>query len=167
MNGALLELYRHNTWATLRLIDHCRGLDEGLLDASMPGTYGSILDTLRHIVESEEGYLADVTHERLSEPLDGRRVTLDELEERVRRMAPRWETLARDAEAQDREVTTEDGGVRVPCAVPMAQTIHHADDHRTHVLSILGARGLEVPSLSVWAHARSAGLMQELRAPDE
>jgi hypothetical protein len=26
-----------------------------------------------------------------------------------------------------------------------AQTIQHADDHRTHVRSILGARGLELP----------------------
>jgi hypothetical protein len=35
----------------------------------------------------------------------------------------------------------------------MAQAIHHADDHRSHILSILGARGLEVPELDVWAYA--------------
>jgi hypothetical protein len=49
----------------------------------------------------------------------------------------------------------------MPAAVPMAQAIHHADDHRTHILSILGARGLSDPRVSVWAHARSAGLMRE------
>jgi hypothetical protein len=27
MHGALLELDRHKTWATLRLIEHCQGLD--------------------------------------------------------------------------------------------------------------------------------------------
>jgi cyclophilin family peptidyl-prolyl cis-trans isomerase len=42
----------------------------------------------------------------------------------------------------------------------MAQAIHHADDHRTHVLSILGARGLEIPALDVWGYAESAGQMQ-------
>jgi hypothetical protein len=47
----------------------------------------------------------------------------------------------------------------MPMTVPMAQAIHHADDHRSHILSILGARGLEVPELDVWAYAWSAGLM--------
>jgi hypothetical protein len=55
----------------------------------------------------------------------------------------------------------------MPGAVPMAQAIHHADDHRSHILSILGARGLEVPEpngLDVWGYAEAAGLMQELKA---
>jgi NAD(P)-dependent dehydrogenase (short-subunit alcohol dehydrogenase family) len=45
-------------------------------------------------------------------------------------------------------------------AVPLAQALHHADDHRTHVLSILGTQGLAVPRLDVWAYARSAGLQR-------
>jgi uncharacterized damage-inducible protein DinB len=161
MNGALLELYRHKTWATLRLIEYCKGLDGEDLDATMPGTFGSIRDTLRHLVDADEGYFADVTGERLSEPLADGPVAMDELAERVRRLGPRWEVLARDADAQSHEVTSEDGGWRMRRTVPMAQAIHHADDHRTHVLSILGARGLDDPHLSVWAYARSAGLMQE------
>ena len=33
MNEALLELYRHSTWATLRLIEYCQGLaDESNLE---------------------------------------------------------------------------------------------------------------------------------------
>lgn len=40
----------------------------------------------------------------------------------------------------------------------MAQAIHHAGEHRTHILSILGSRGLEVPRLDVWAYARLTGL---------
>jgi hypothetical protein len=58
----------------------------------------------------------------------------------------------------DREVISRDGwprdgwprdGWRMLGAVPLAQAIHHADDHRSHVLSILGARGLEAPDLDV------------------
>ncbi|MGI8609926.1 MAG: hypothetical protein ACR2MY_11970 [Candidatus Dormibacteria bacterium] len=44
----------------------------------------------------------------------------------------------------------------------MAQAIHHADDHRGHVLSILGAHGLEVPDLAVWDYAESTRLMEEI-----
>ena len=32
------------------------------------------------------------------------------------------------------------------------QAIHHGNDHRTHVCTILGARGLEVPDLSGWTY---------------
>ncbi len=160
MNEVLLELYRHKTWATLRLIEHCQSLDDEHLDATIPGTFGTIRDTLRHLVRSEEGYFWTVTRERLSEPLPDGPVTLEELAERIRRLGPRWEILAQDPDAPSREVTTRDGW-RMPGAVPMAQAIHHADDHRSHILSILGARGLAVPDLDVWSYAESVDLMLE------
>jgi hypothetical protein len=88
---------------------------------------------------------------------------MDALAERIRRLGPRWEILAHDTDLPSREVTSRDGW-RMLGAVPMAQAIHHADDHRSHVLSILGARGLEVPDLDVWGYAESAGLLQEPQA---
>lgn len=164
MNEVVLALYRHKTWATLRLIEYCQGLGDEHLDATIPGTYGTIRNTLRHLVEAEESYFAVLTREPFH-PLSDGPVPLDELAERIRRLGPRWEVLAEDTDLPRREVTTADGW-RMPGAVPMAQAIHHADDHRTHVLSILGARGLEVPEpsgLDVWDYADSAGLTQEPR----
>lgn len=164
MNGTLLELYRHKTWATLRLIEHCQGLADEHLDATIPGTFGTIRDTLRHLVAAEEGYFWGLAGERLSEPLPDGPVPLGELADRIRRLGPRWELLAQDSEVPGRELTLPDGW-RTIGAVPMAQAIHHADDHRSHVLSILGARGLEVPDLDVWSYGESAGLMQEPPSP--
>jgi uncharacterized damage-inducible protein DinB len=169
--GTLLELFRHKTWATLRLIEYCQGLADEHLDATIPGTFGTIRETLRHLVAADEGYFSLLTRKRLSDPLpdglvkladlpDGA-IPLDELARRVRRLAPRWELLAQDADLPGREVTTTDGW-RVPGAVPLAQAIHHADDHRSHVFSILGARGLEIPEpngLDVWGYAEALGLM--------
>jgi uncharacterized damage-inducible protein DinB len=161
MDGALLELFRHQTWATLRLIELCQGLDPSYLEATTPGTYGTIRQTLQHLVSAEEGYYWTVTRERLAEPLTDEPVTLDELAERIRRLGPRWEHLAQDAEAPGRELITRDGW-RVIGRVPMAQAVHHADQHRNHVLSILGARGIDVPDLSVWDYAIETGHMQQL-----
>ena len=42
MTDALLELYRHKTWATLRLLEYCHGLADEHLDATIPGTFGTI-----------------------------------------------------------------------------------------------------------------------------
>jgi uncharacterized damage-inducible protein DinB len=177
MNGALLELFRHKTWATLRLIEYCQDLADEHLDATIPGTFGTIRETLRHLVDAEQGYISILTRERfqskdaaeafvLPDPLPDGPVPLDELMERIRRLGPRWEALTQDTDLPAREVTSTDGW-RMPGAVPIAQAIHHADDHRSHIQSILGARGLEVPEpngLDVWGYAESAGLMQELPA---
>src|SRR5262252_1200865 len=161
MNEVLLELYRHKTWATLRLIEYCQGLGDEHLDATIPGTYGTIRETLHHLVRAEEGYFWTVTRERLSEPLPDEPAPLGELAERIRRLGPRWEALVRETDLPDRPVMSRDGW-RFPAWVSMTQAIHHADDHRTHVLSILGARGLEVPELDVWGYAFSVGVMEQL-----
>jgi hypothetical protein len=74
--------------------------------------------------------------------------------------------MAQDTDLSSREVTTTDGFL-LPAAAVMAQAIHHADDHRSHILSILGARGLALPEpngLDLWGYAESAGQMQELDA---
>jgi cyclophilin family peptidyl-prolyl cis-trans isomerase/uncharacterized damage-inducible protein DinB len=159
MSGALLELYRHKTWATLRLIEYCQGLGDEHLDSTTPGTYGTIRETLRHLVDSEEGYYKLLTGEQVSEPLAERPIPLDELAERIRRLGGRWEAAAEDADLPAHDVRTSDGW-RLPGSVPMGQAIHHADDHRSHVLSIIGARGLEVPELDMWAYAQSHHRMQ-------
>jgi uncharacterized damage-inducible protein DinB len=171
MTQTLLELFRHKTWATLRLIEYCQALADEHLDATIPGTFGTVRETLRHLVGADEGYFSILTRKRLSEPLpdglvklddlpDGP-VALDELAKRIRALGPRWELLAEDNDIAGRECTTSDGW-RVPGSVPMAQAIHHADDHRSHVLSILGARGLDVPEpngLDIWGYAEAMDLM--------
>jgi uncharacterized damage-inducible protein DinB len=175
MNGALLELYRHKTWATLRLIEHCQGLAVEELDATIPGTYGTIRETLRHLVDSEEGYYSILTRKPFRnrneaeafvppDPPPEGVVTLAELAERIRQLGPRWEALVPDDDLPGREVTSRDG-FRFPGWVAMAQAIHHADDHRSHVMSILGAHGLEIPEpagLDLWGYAESTGQMQEM-----
>ena len=61
MARTLLELYRHMTWSTLRLIEHCQDLADEHLDATTPGTFGTIRETLRHLGRAEEGCFHLVT----------------------------------------------------------------------------------------------------------
>jgi uncharacterized damage-inducible protein DinB len=175
VNG-LVEMFRYKTWATLRLIEHCQGLEVEHLDATIPGTYGTIRETLRHLVDAEEGYFSILTRERFPskaaaeafvrppDRLPEGPIPLDELARRIRAMGPHWEAMAQDAGVAGRDVTTTDGW-HMPGAVIMAQAIHHAGDHRSHIMSILGARGLELPGpndLDAWGFAEAQGLMQEL-----
>jgi uncharacterized damage-inducible protein DinB len=162
MNGALLELFRDKTWATLALMEFCQGLSEEDLDATTAGTYGSINETLRHLVRAEEGYFARLTGRRFFDELPrSGAVALGDLVERIRRLGPEWEKLAADGVVEDREVTTDDGW-RQKGAVIMAQAIHHADDHRTHVLSVISSRGIEGPDIDVWCYADASGLVEHV-----
>ena len=55
MSRTLLEdAFEHHVWATLRLIDTCLTLSPSELERAVPGTYGTILDTQRHVVGSSQ-----------------------------------------------------------------------------------------------------------------
>jgi uncharacterized damage-inducible protein DinB len=169
MNEVLVELFRHKTWATLLLIEACGGLDEEALEATTPGTYGSIRDTLHHLVAADESYLGTVTGEHPAHPLPDEGVSLATLADLTRQLGPQWEALARDPGIGSREIVTGDGW-RTPVAIPMAQAIAHAEGHRGHVLSVLGAHNIELPGLDigedfdVWHHGIATGLMREVAA---
>jgi uncharacterized damage-inducible protein DinB len=151
--SVLLELLRHKTWATLQLIEYCQRLAPEHLDATVPGTYGTVRETLRHLLRSDEGYLRSVTGDDITPPPES--AGLGALADRFREHARRWEALFQDPKLPDKEVYNRWG--KASAVAPMAQSIHHADDHRTQVLSILGARGLEVPELDVWEYGVQAG----------
>ena len=53
----LREAFRHHVWATEQLLDVCATVPEEQLKRPAPGTYGSALDTLRHIVDADASYL--------------------------------------------------------------------------------------------------------------
>src|SRR5262249_18723309 len=106
----------------------------------------TIPDTLRHVVEAEEDYFSVLTGEHASEPFPAGPVRLEELARRLHRLALRWEVVAQDIDLPGHTVTFPDG-VSWPGAVLLAQAIHYAADHRTHILSMLGARAWRFP---VW-----------------
>ena len=59
MAGSLLDdAFAHHIWATGRLIDACADLSPDQLAASAPGTYGSVIATLRHLVSSDRWYVS-------------------------------------------------------------------------------------------------------------
>ena len=59
MTATLLDdAFAHHVWATEALIDASASLTDKQLRTPAPGTFGSILDTLRHLVSSDGWYLS-------------------------------------------------------------------------------------------------------------
>src|SRR5262245_20547636 len=61
MKNRLSDLFRYNRWANLRLLDTCADLSNEQLDATLSGTFGSVRETLMHLLSSEEGYARTLT----------------------------------------------------------------------------------------------------------
>jgi uncharacterized damage-inducible protein DinB len=157
-DGTLLAALRHNCWANLQLLGFCAKLTDEQRAWTIPGTYGSIHQTLQHTIGAEHGYLFALTGGELPPggPLTPDRLApIDELNTRARSNAERIER-ALDGLDPDRVITRRDRGTAT-ARVIASQFIHHGSDHRAHVGSILGAHGVEPPDIDVWAYGRAIG----------
>jgi uncharacterized damage-inducible protein DinB len=163
-DDTLLRAVRHNTWANLELLEFCSRLPAEQLQWIAPGTYGTVHRTLHHIVAAEHGYLHALTGELPPIELEGRgrpmrgdwTAPLDELVERARSNGERMERVIGTAADPARRIARPSGAV-AEARIIGAQYLHHGSDHRAHIGTILGANGVEPPSLDVWAYGRSVG----------
>ena len=151
----LRTMFRHHVWATQKLIDYCKSLPSEQLTDSAPGTRGTIMDTLVHLVAADQRYLAAMDGLAASPRIhETESATLDELRVAVDAQAARWETLV--DRAPDLDVTLPARGdwpeTKRAEDLLFLQAIHHGNDHRTHICTVLGANGLEVPDVSGWAY---------------
>jgi uncharacterized damage-inducible protein DinB len=151
---ALEELFSHNCWANERLLEHCAQLPLETLQASVPGTFGTIIDTLRHLSGAEERYLALLEGRPFrAEAMERANLDLSALRREAAHRAERWGRLLAAKPDLQRVVTrtrpdgTEDAATT---RTVLVQAIHHGNDHRTHVCTILGSLDGEPPILDAW-----------------
>jgi uncharacterized damage-inducible protein DinB len=151
----------HHEWATLALIDHCADLPADALNQGVPGTAGSILETLVHLIASDQRYLRVMTGETIEpavhESMTGLR--LEQLRPAFEVQARLWRDLAGRAGGLDVTIPARDDRPEVPQAADLLflQAVHHGNDHRTHVCTTLGALGLRAPELdggNYWLQGR-------------
>jgi len=162
------DLAAHHGWANADLLTFCQGLDEATLNATAPGTYGTIIATLRHLIDSEMSYVFRLTRawpER-TWPYD-EPVGIDVLLERSAMLAEAPEQFLVDDWDDERlaEAYGDEGTLDVRAGVFLAQAIHHANEYRAHVCSILGALAFEPPEVSVWGFALATGRMTPRTQP--
>ena len=162
----LADAFDHHVWATIQVIDACAALSADQLDATVPGTFGSILATLRHTVGADAGYLSLLSGGRAAE-IDEETMDLAELRATMERHAPVWSALLEQDLDPDTEVVRyrDDGSTSTaPLGVRIAQVIHHGSDHRSQVCTALTSIGITPPEIDVWDRADSQGRLGETPA---
>jgi uncharacterized damage-inducible protein DinB len=155
------DALRHHSWATLKLIDALAEVTEDRLATSTPGTFGSIIDTLRHTIGADSWYLhrlgfldAGLTDEE-EEALDvaGCRAMAE-------RHAELWPQVAvADIDPDEIVVVERDDGTatHAPKGIRLAQVLHHGTDHRSQICTALTALGIEPPEIDLWAFGLETG----------
>jgi len=158
VNDGLLDAFGHNAWATRELLLLCQGLTEAQLQTSAPGTYGSIIATLRHTVSSEAGYCERLTGEDLPWDRRSESPSLAEVAQRHDDLAARWGRFLADPFDAERTFVVEchDGtDYDVPAGVYLAQALHHGNEHRAQICTVLSSIGVTAPALGLWDYAEA------------
>ena len=141
----------HHIWATEQLIDACKVLTPEQLSTPAPGTYGSILETFRHLVITDCWYLTFFRDEpqRLEE---GAEVGLDESGDR---RSPATGPIGRSvlAGGLDGEADIVEHGdgwdFHSPTGLRLAQIFEHGTDHRSQICTALTSLGVEPPGIDL------------------
>lgn len=152
---AAVEFLVYNRWANLKLIDACRDLTPEQLASSIPGSYGSIYDTLRHIIRAEAGYYRRLTGTLLDPPFAW------EDKPGVAEMRPYAEQVSSallDAAGKmvspgSIPVEWDDGEiVAIKPLTLLIQVVNHGVEHRTNITTILAQLGIEAPEIDGWGY---------------
>lgn len=152
MSESLIKLCEHNVWANEVLLDACEGLTDAQWDATAPGTFGSIRNTLMHIGGAQQRFVTAIAGAAVEETIERRPFPgLVELRENVRTSGESLVELAARAQPGATVTTTWRGeAFTLPAWLLINQAIIHATEHRTQVSAILTQQGIEVPGLDVW-----------------
>jgi uncharacterized damage-inducible protein DinB len=154
----LADAFGHHVWATIRVLDACAAFDDAQLATTVPGTYGSIIDTLRHLVGGDVFYL-DVLRGEL-EPFEEEGSDIPTLRAVMEGHDAAWQRLvAGDLDPTTVVVEYEDSGyeTHAPLGIRLAQALYHGTDHRSQVCTALTTLGIEPPAIEAWDFAARDG----------
>jgi uncharacterized damage-inducible protein DinB len=161
--GLLDDAMAHHVWATEQLIDACAALTPEQLGTPVPGTYGSILATLGHLVSSDRWYLSYL-RDGVAQFDDDTEFSLDDLRSAITSNGTAWMELLAEGPDPDTDIPEIDEGMEIhsPIGVRLAQVVHHGTDHRSQVCTILTALGVDPPTIDVLAFGIQEGRVVEI-----
>jgi uncharacterized damage-inducible protein DinB len=164
--SVLTTLFAHNIWANMKLLEFCERLSDEQLDATAIGCFGSIRDTLQHIVGAEVGYVERVSGKLPAAPLpreqfpgfaplkEAARWAGDELLQLA--LSAREDTLVR--QRPPRRI------LQYRLASLIVQALTHSTEHRTQISAIITQLGMEPPDMSGWRYMEDIGELEDFGA---
>jgi uncharacterized damage-inducible protein DinB len=141
-----VEFIRYNNWANQKVIQACQNLSQDQLSVKIPGAYGTIRDTLEHILRAEAGYVRLLTGYRPQPPFKWEaRPNLTEMEAYATQVGNALVEAVQSRQPTDRVAHEVDGKMlHFQALAVFIQIIDHGIEHRTNITTILN-QGLQTP----------------------
>ncbi|HET9201496.1 MAG TPA: DinB family protein [Dehalococcoidia bacterium] len=156
MSAVLAEMFRHNTWATLELLNFCRQQEDSFLDGRAPAIFGSARDTMIHVVAAERRYASGFQSLQTADvnEMMGKDASFALLLASARETGDIFIKVAAEAD-QDWAIEREYAGEKhtLKGSTLLIQAIDHATEHRTQVRDILTEQGLQPPVVDGWTYS--------------
>lgn len=163
MSSAFVEMFKHNLWANMKVLNACAEMSDKQLDAEFPGTYGSIRNTLLHIFGAEERYVASLQGQPRPPSRERAGFTgFDDLRSAATMSGEALIQIAeRDAPMEMLKRVKGDGTpFEVANTILLTQAINHATEHRAHINTVRTHLGLEPCEIDGWAYGDEHGLVK-------
>ena len=160
----LFDAFRHHIWATELILETCAGLTDEQLNAPAPGTYGPIIDTLRHIVQADSFYLRIFTNGRVPEIDPDAKLSVEELRAAFAAYGAEYDALLASDPDPDTWVIErgEHGEFHSMTGLRLAQVVHHGSDHRSQVCTALTSLGITPPEIDLWVYGEAVGRTRDV-----
>jgi len=155
----ITTIFSHHLWANIVVFERCCELTEEQLDASIQGVYGSIRETLNHIMRAEKSYLSRIsTGKQYNHHKDDIQLSIEDMVPEVKSTGAGFIEWASNVDKQDSVLIDWDGTMReVPKTIILNQVINHATEHRSQIMSIMTQIGIEPPDVSGWTYFDELG----------
>jgi uncharacterized damage-inducible protein DinB len=150
----LVELIRYNNWANAQVFAACQKLAADQLAAAAPGAYGSIRETLEHIIRAEADYVGRLTGNRPQPAFRWKdQAALADLFAFAGQVASALLDAIQRIPPNHVVHEEEDGStLDYQARALFIQIINHGIEHRTNITTILSGLGLPAPEVDGWGY---------------
>ena len=152
--STFLEFILYNNWANQQVLQACQKLSEEQLAAVIPGAYGTIRDTLEHLIRSEVYYLTLLTGSS-PQPLFkwGTRPGFAEMAAYAAQIGDALADMTQHTRPTDPVAEEDQGNIfHYQALAVFIQVINHGIEHRTNITSMLNQNQLSPPDVDGWGY---------------
>jgi len=152
--STVMEFILYNNWANQQVLQACLNLSEEQLATIIPGAYGTIRDTLQHIIEGEEFYVELLTGRRPQPSFQwGAKPGVPEMRDYGARVGNALVDAIHRIRPTDRVHEEGEGATfHYQALAVFIQIVNHGVEHRTNITTILNQAQPAPPAVDGWGY---------------
>jgi uncharacterized damage-inducible protein DinB len=149
-----LEFILYNNWANQQVLQACQSLSEEQLGTKIPGAYGTIRETLGHMIRAEGYYLELLTGSFPRPALKWEAgPSVADMAAYAAQIGDALVEMAQSSRPTDEVIEEDEGKVfHYQARAVFLQIIDHGIEHRTNITTILNQGMQKPPEVDVWAY---------------